>query len=201
MIVTFLRCFLAVGIIAIIACDLGDLDGPKPPAYTKTVNPPFNIVLDSTNLITNGGFETSLEGWNCFAIEGGQAQYTRSDIAYTGQYSLFADIQLLGANFWSIQAIWETLLLEDGERYKVSLWVKSTPESGSLRIPVGMNYEPWSYYSSPVFYPTETWEELSFDFTSPDDATSGSQLSLMFSYLGEFWIDDIMVQKYVQVDK
>lgn len=202
----FCRFIMGLGLVALSACDMGDLSGPKPPPYFETEyfpplpEPEPELTLDSTNLITNSGFESSLAGWDCFTIEGGQAQFSLSDVAYSGLYSLNANIRIVGSNFWSIQAAWDPLFLENGEKYNVSLWVKSPSDTSAFIVMASMNHDPYSNYGSDKFYPSDTWQQFSYDFTAASNATSGSKLAIMFSNLGEYWIDDVMVLKYVEVE-
>lgn len=191
---------IVLGMIAFISCDLGDLEGPIPPSYSRTTNPPYEIVLDSTNLIENGDFENGTTGWRFDVDNPGVASFGVSTLGYQSPHSLHADIQQLGNNFWSINLVWDELEMENEERYQVSFNLKSRSGQSSVRVAISMNYEPWTDYVSRTYYPAQVWEEHSFDFTSPAHAADGSLFVFNFNDLGEFWIDNVKVQQYVQVD-
>ncbi len=200
------RCALAIGVLFVINCDLGDLDGPRPPAYTVTQydppepDPEPDPVLDSTNLITNGGFENQLTGWRFDADEPSQTEFTLSSDSYAGQNSLYANIQQLGPHDWYINTIWDPLALEEGVTYQISLWVKSLNETSRIKLAVGMNHDPWSDYSSTFCYTEEIWQQFSFDYTADESVANGSHLSINFDHLGEFFIDEVMVIKHEEVE-
>lgn len=195
-----LRYVLTLGVVLLASCDLDDLDGPKPPRYTHTTNPPYDIVLDTTNLVPNGDFEDGISDWSVWAIEGGQADFIRSTDAHTGQYSLRAHVRQLGINTWSINAIRGPILINNDQRYLVSLCVKSGGQGERLNVKVTLDHDPWWEYLSQSCNPTTEWEEYSFEFNAPDYAEDGSHFVLNFLKLGVFWIDDVKIQQYVQVD-
>ena len=194
------RYTIALGMLSFISCDLGDLEGPIPPAYSRTTNPPYEVILDSTNLIGNSGFEESLTGWILDATDGARANFSRSHTAKSGQYSLYANIIQLGQYNWAINAIWESLPLENGERYQVELWVRSTAGSGPMKVSIVRDGSSWQNIHSLWCHGTEAWKQFSFDFTAPDPGGDECKLELNFPNIGYYWIDEVKVQQYVQVD-
>jgi hypothetical protein len=198
------RSLLVLVIISTITCDLGDLNESKPPPYFETEyippepEPEPEPTLDPTNLLNNGGFEVSLAGWRFDSVSPAITKFDRSDTSYLGNRSLNAKIDQLGPEPWWINVVWDPLRLVAGERYRVSLWIKSNTTGGRVKLAVGMNHDPWQDYNSVYCYSEEIWQHYYFDYTADESVTDGSHLIINFDHIGEYWIDEVWVQKHVE---
>ncbi len=99
--------------------------GPEPVTPEEPENP-APVVKD--NLVQNGNFETGdASGW-----EKHQSTAISADAAYTGYYGA----KLVGSGDWG-GMLNQTVAVEAGNSYKVSMWVKTVQNGANIQIKDG----------------------------------------------------------------
>ena len=155
----------------------------------------------ATNLIANGGFETTggslFANWNVFnpgSNTGGNGQFsvgTGSSNVHSGNNSLQATVTTGGTNYL-VQLSSTGFTTISGHKYTVSFWVRAANAGGSEQIefqydaPSGTGAQ----YSGNMNNST-TWAQVSFSFTA-----TGTTARLVFD-MGQvantYYIDDVNI--------
>ncbi len=164
------------------------------------------------DFVTNGGFEdspvnimyttstTEVAGW-LLEIQSGACSFMVSDqeaAVYAGDHGLMVNVTELGSDSYSLQAVGDSLHLEEEEFYKATLMVKSmVTDSAHMAFTVG-RYDPFSEYArlggGPDHYyrlaPFNEWRKLSVVFMAVVDLI---RVPIHFQELGITYIDELHV--------
>lgn len=155
----------------------------------------------ASNLITNGGFETTggslFSNWNIFNPgnnTGGNGQFsvgTGSANVHSGNNSLQVTVTTGGTNYL-VQLSSTGFTTISGHKYTVSFWIKAASAGGSEQIefqydaPTGTGAQ----YSGNMNNST-TWSQVSFSFTA-----TGTTARLVFD-MGQvantYYVDDVNI--------
>jgi len=145
----------------------------------------------NAQLNSNGGFESSVvdtvsgtevEGWVLDVATGADAVFEIvDDTVRVGIRALKITVNTPGSNAWDIQAVADSIPVQQGETYSYSIWAKSSGSS-QVNFTVGnyafQEYEGVIRPSSPNV--TAAWQEYTFTFTV-DDAVTHIRAPLHFS--------------------
>jgi len=138
---------------------------------------PTGPVTPGETIVRNGDFSLSFKGdtpgeifsWT-FNGDGDLANFEIvEDPVFEGSSALMAEILELGSNPWNIQAINQGGVIEEGKRYRYSVWVKAESDSAEI-AGIAQNIRFENYEQRGMIFGTE-WTELVFDFEVTDDAT------------------------------
>lgn len=161
---------------------------------------------------TNGGFEdspanimytettTEIAGW-LLEIQSGAMSFMVSDAeaaVYAGAHGLMVNVTELGSDSYSLQAVGDSLHLEEEEFYRATLMVKSmVTDSAHMAFTVG-RYDPFSEYArlgsnseGPYrLAPFNEWRKLTVTFMAVVDLI---RVPIHFQELGITYIDELKV--------
>lgn len=140
------------------------------------------------NLLTNGDFESGLDGWMLLAQDGGSANFTADAEAIEGTTALKAEVTNLGANSWSIQAISSAWNAQTGREYAITFWAKAATSGAQFRTLI--QDQSYGNQASRNQVLTTGWTQYSWTVTP--GATS-MDFVIHFFETGTFWIDDIRI--------
>lgn len=133
-------------------------------------------------LNTNGSFENTepglitdlingIEGWILELLGEAQATFEviEDSTAPHGNHVLKVTPTTFGPNQWSIQAVADSIPVEPGGRYRLSVWAKSEAPGAEINITVG-NYAFQEYGAiRPAVLSQQGWQEFILDFTITDN--------------------------------
>ena len=147
----------------------------------------FSLVLGTNTLVAqsinpNGGFEEStvgvkgaadVAGWTL--LLGGVAAATfeiENFDAQEGSLALSVELTNVDANPWDVQAVNETFAVTPNTQYTYSVWAKADAGGPLVSFTVGdPSYREWGRAGQVAM--TLDWQHITFDFTTPDGATTG----------------------------
>lgn len=144
-------------------------------------------------LVTNGGFESSdvgditatgTSGWPVFFAELTQPPVFEivSDTVAGGSRALKVSIHDIGANQWDIQAVADSIRVQQGATYTYSVWAKAREFGAQVNFTVG-NYSFVEYGAIRPATLTAEWQEFTMQFTVNDNQTY-IRAPIHFSYAG-----------------
>ena len=175
----------------------------------KVNNPP---PVDTANVVTNGGFESSNTGVvDSTNVKGWLIQYIEtinpkpvfeivSDTVEQEKHALKVTVNALGTNQWDIQIVADSLHITPGALYDYSIWAKAEKSGAQLNLTVG-NYS-FSEYKAlrPVNLTTE-WKQYTTQFTVTDNQTI-IRAPIHFGYAGNvnnpIYLDNLRIIKHVE---
>jgi endo-1,4-beta-xylanase len=133
-------------------------------------------------LNTNGSFENTepgivtdlengIDGWLLQLLGNAEAEFeiVVDTTAPLGDHALKVTPGVLGPDQWSIQAVGDSIPVEPGRSYRLSIWAKSEEPGAQINITVG-NYAFQEYGAiRPANVSEDGWQEFVMDFTITDD--------------------------------
>jgi len=150
----------------------------------------------SSNMLSNGSFESGLTSWNFSVSNDGLAAATVSvdnSTAESGQNSVHVDVTSPGTQTYHIDLEQDGLSLIAGSEYQVSFWAKSDIP---LQVGVGMQGGSPSYanYGLNTAVAVVTgWNHYSVSFTSNATASDGRLEFCMGGLPGNIWLDNVQL--------
>ena len=115
---------------------------------------------ESELLITNGEFETNIDGWHDF-MNGGEASFNAVD----GE--LLVDIKSTGKLDYAIQLYQDTLEIHKGIDYEITFDARSTLDR-SVEVRMQINGEDYRAYISEIIELTSEMKSYTIEFTMND---------------------------------
>ena len=165
------------------------------------------VIEETEALNYNGGLEysepdtatsTSISGWYL-----GGTDYADfivvNDSVHSGSRALKAEINTAPSNSWSIQVVSENIDVTPGDKYKVSVWMKSETAGASMNFTAG-NYVYQEYASKYGVSLSTEWTEYTLQFTISDDSTSARvpiHLGASANVGNTIYIDDLIVTEII----
>ncbi len=148
--------------------DNGDENGEE----SVVVNP--NGSFEQSDITTSGD-TTSIEGWNFFVQDGAEGTYAIIDsVVKDGNRSLAVTVEGTGTQDWSLGAVNEPVLVQDGVQYTFTLWARASESGATANFTVGQteanNFNELGRIGSGDVSLTTEWEEYSFNFSVPAGA-------------------------------
>jgi len=185
---------------------VGDSANPKPGAagmlYLDDIQFGKAAVVDTTNLVVNGGFETgALAPWGIWG--GGGATVTNAVVTdcagaavaegpIEGSYCLNVKVSGPSTNFWDCAFNVAPPTFAKGTKYTLSAFFKVKSGTGKINMKPEHAADPWQGYGEQQVTITDTWAE--YHVTTPVFADDVSPTSLTF-HIGfqaqEFWVDNV----------
>jgi hypothetical protein len=181
---------LSPGLCSITASQAGDTTYAPAPSVTQT----FIVAI---NLLTNGGFEGSLDPWQLVVIADGQASATAvldSTTAVDGSSSADITVQSAGTETWHVEFLQPNLPLYANTTYQVQFWAKS--DISAWPIDVALQVANPRYPSNgPTTTVTlnSTWTLYSMSFIAPSTSTYGQLQFRLGNMPGNVWLDDVQL--------
>jgi len=152
----------------------------------NTINVPVTV---SPNYIKNPGFEKGVKYWHKTGSFPAQADFTlTSGEVYSGNYSLFVDVNIPGDYPWDAQLSQRDLPLEAGKQYQVSFFARTADESSDINAAV-INSADYTLYAGKTLALTGNWEQYQLNFTVPSEATASFNVD-MGGHTGRYYFDD-----------
>jgi regulation of enolase protein 1 (concanavalin A-like superfamily) len=189
-----------------LAIGVGDSANPKAGAagmlYIDDIQYGKAAVVDTTNLVVNGGFETgALAPWGAW---GGGGATTTAAVVTTctganvpegpveGTYCLNVKVSGPSTNFWDCAFNITPPTFVKGTKYTLSAFFKVKSGTGEINMKPEHAADPWEGYGAQQVTITDTWAE--YHVTTPVFAADVSPTSLTF-HIGfqaqEFWVDNV----------
>lgn len=175
------------------------------------------------NVIRDPGFEEGEQQWNFYIPSDSVSRDTQFSIVTDEPYSGQACALLESSDNarFSISPKGMPLPVSPGEKFRLSLWVKASedfrPEPGHpgmlIRVDLLQDREPLQIVSvdwkgtthvlepteKPVDFTTEPiptkWNQVTFEFTIPEDIDSLRPSLFLWRGTGKIWIDDFILQR------
>lgn len=142
-----------------------------------------------TNLILNGGFESSYTNWfaqvSATAPTAGAISIEATDVQ-SGSGAAKVIVTRPGPNAYSIQIVSDNFNVNSGSTYKLKFWAKAAVNGQSLRVVA----QGTSYYTQQDQALTTAWTQYTFNFTPTENAIS---IKFHFPNAGTFLIDNLSV--------
>jgi hypothetical protein len=154
----------------------------------------------AASLIPNGGFERDedgdgmADGWQFSGNESVTVSWSR-DAGVEGQYS--QKLECTAFEYTSpashvMLAQVDTFALEEGQWYRISLWVKGEGIPGGAASVAIRQTAPWGDLGlNEAFRVRGEWEQVDFTFRSPKAISESIRLQIWFGSTGTIWVDDV----------
>ena len=158
-------------------------DGRTPPDSS------FGIWEGTTNLVTNGGFETNLTGWSDFG-----SGVTRTRDATVSKFGS-ASQKVVAINSSDAGTISSTVSASAGNTYTASAWVNAT--AGQLLL-LALRFSPSLTASNNQFNAAGGWQRVTVTGTAPAGTTAADlTLRLIGSTVpsATFWMDGMQIEQ------
>jgi hypothetical protein len=159
-------------------------------------NPVQAPPADSSNLLTNGGFEDgAADPWSTYGdatLEVVQDLVGAAvpDAPVEGSSCLHVTVNSAGANFWDGGLQNGGHIFEAGKSYTLSIWFKSKSGSFDINIKPERAASPWEGYGAQAITITEEWAEYSVSTGVIADVVDPASITFHIAYApGEFWVD------------
>lgn len=178
---------LAIGICTVQASQAGSSTYAAAPSVTQT----FTVM---PNLLTNGGFETSLSPWSF--ILGSTATGTATAALSTqqvvsGSSSVDVDVTAVTSPSYGVDLEQGSLPIYSGSSYTVQFWAKAD-STHTMQVDLQGGAPSYALYG---YYQTLTigtaWQLYTATFVAPVTATDGRLEFHFASSTGNVWIDDV----------
>lgn len=160
-------------------------------------SPPLLILLSlflagvvHAQILTNGGFESSLTGWSTNVLGGGVATFadTMSDV-HSGTNALLITVAGAGSDTNSIQLVSSSFAANSSDTYVLRFWASTSV----LRSSLGIN----------LLGATPNFPQIPFQISTNDDSyqeylyafRASGKISIAFNFqtVGKYWLDDVEV--------
>ena len=149
------------------------------------------------NLVSNGGFEQSADGWYLYVAADGHAAATGaidSSISAEGSNAFRIDITAPDSAEWNINLSQGNLPLSAGATYQLQFWARaSTPVSIVADIQGGPpDYPNYGLYTWVNL--TSTWQLYILTFQAPTTANDGTVQFNVGPATATIWIDAVQLR-------
>jgi Tol biopolymer transport system component len=176
--------------------------------------------VSNAQLVINGGFESSdtgivdTTGWitGTRVVKGWFLQVAQgvnpppvfeivSDTVEEGNRALKVSVHGLGTNVWDIQAVADSIPVQQGGTYNYSIWAKALKPGAQVNFTVG-NYAYTEYNAIQAANLTTQWQKYTMQFTVNDDQTF-IRGPVHFNYAADtgnvVYIDNLQIDLQMQV--
>jgi hypothetical protein len=156
----------------------------------------------TTDLITNGGFESALApSWTSWAdaATGTAATFQRdAGQAASGSASCRIDIANAGTNVdWRIALFERNLSVTSGVSYDMTFKLKTTNAQHPFSVTIQKGSDPWTGYGlSHGFTGTDQWQTYTVTFLATATETDARLSFNVGTKTGSVWIDDVKIVQH-----
>ena len=156
------------------------------------------------NLVVNGGFETDddgdgmADGWRFSGDAGVRVEWSR-EAGVEGRYCqrlTCTSFQQLSPASHVMLAQYDSFALQEGQWYRVSLWVRGEGIPGKAASLAIMRTDSWEHcglYEG--LRVTSQWRQREFWFRSKYTLSSKLRFQIWFLGTGTIWVDDVRLEK------
>ncbi len=145
------------------------------------------INLNAQNLITNPGFENSLDGWTTQQNNESSANFLiETNNSPEGDNHFKIEVNTLGKDDWDVQLISNEFEVDQSHQYRLTFKAKSANPGATIKV-----YFQSSSWMGKSFTLSDSWETYSYEFF-PNEPTK--QLKFNFVEISDYFIDDIVLE-------
>lgn len=161
----------------------------KGTSSSKKATTQYNSASNTSNLMTNGGFENGFEGWVNLSEGKGKALYKLNrKKAYEGRVSMKVNVLKQGVNPWDVQSM-KAISLKKNKKYRIRFNAKST---GEKKIKIQIQDEDKKIYLANEFETGFEWQEYAWVFTAE---SSNMKLAIHHISRGTVEYDNIIIEQ------
>lgn len=168
------------------------------------VSSPSNFLVDFrtcyNNLLTNSGFEGTLDTWHFSQHSTATGSMTLDNsMVYEGNSSVKIDINNTDGTDWHLQLSQPGHSVVAGKKYRLSFAAKGSTDNLPVGIVIQLNEPPWTVYTHQNFILSPYWEVYAYEFEAEDTINGNVSVKAMLASTPNqtIWIDNF---KYIQLN-
>ncbi len=122
--------------------------------------------VEKSEMLINGNFSAGKKNWTVDQAQGAEAKIVINKEGPGGASAFRMDVVDVGEEAWNLQLYQGNLKVREGQKYRLTFWVKSNYE-GTIKAICMQNHDPWEHSTEQEILVSEQWKKKEFTFSGP----------------------------------